>query len=153
MNKTQTLLTSVALLTLTTLPALSQVQTPNKPQAAPVQNPSSAPILAPDPVSSSLATFEKDFSDYVNMAESEAINGPKKLELAEKMKRDAVAWFGAMQSRLTEKSKENASLNDRISKLNTELNSTRVELTNLRLQQGKTPTVIPRKTQTSPQAK
>lgn len=106
MMKTSALLISTAIVL---LPAISMAQTPAQ---APVKQTSSA---SSNPVQDAFNVFNSDFSNFSDLAEVEAINGPKKLELARKMKADAQAWFNALQVQLVASAKENASLHDQLS--------------------------------------
>jgi hypothetical protein len=103
--KTSSLLISA---TIALIPAISLAQAPVQSQV-PIKQTSS------NPVQDAFNVFNSDFSSFSDLAEVEAINGPKKLELARKMKADAQAWFNALQTQLVSSAKENASLHDQIS--------------------------------------
>ena len=105
--KTSALLISAAI---ALIPAISLAQ-----QAPTPKQTSSASSTSSNPVQDSFNVFNSDFSNFSDLAEVEAINGPKKLELARKMKADAQAWFNALQAQLISSAKENASLHDQIS--------------------------------------
>ena len=101
--KTSALLISTAI---ALLPAISVAQ---------AQAQALAKQASSNPVQDAFNIFNSDFSNFSDLAEVEAINGPKKLELARKMKADAQAWFNALQVQLVSSAKENASLHDQLS--------------------------------------
>jgi hypothetical protein len=101
--KTSAILISAAI---ALVPAISLAQAQTQ---APAKQASS------NPVQDAFNVFNSDFSNFSDLAEVEAINGPKKLELARKMKADAQAWFNALQVQLVASAKENASLHDQLS--------------------------------------
>ena len=103
MMKTSALLISAAI---AILPAISLAQAQATKQVSSTSS---------NPVQDAFNVFNSDFSNFSDLAEVEAINGPKKLELARKMKADAQAWFNALQAQLVSSAKENASLHDQLS--------------------------------------
>lgn len=103
MMKTSALLISAAI---ALVPAISLAQAQATKQVSSASS---------NPVQDAFNVFNSDFSNFSDLAEVEAINGPKKLELARKMKADAQAWFNALQAQLVSSAKENASLHDQLS--------------------------------------